>query len=374
MKNENESLLKISELAKAAGVSITTAKYYVKEGLVDIACKTGRNMAYYAPESVERVRLIKELQSEKYYPLSVIKRLLRTGNMDIREMELMDAIHKADQWDYYESIPVSEAAKEAGIRPAEAEALIRAGIVRPVRKGKKRYCCKGDCRVMKLVKRRLEAGLALNETIKTFLAYETHIQIASRADIDSLVSDSLLARPLDTPDIIRMIHVNDDTLDDFIAIKRYSYNAALGSAYIERVERKLASLGLYASAICGAFARTGYKAQADFGSRALGGGESGDSALTLFSTLTHMSSKGIAQTLSVCHKANEAYKNPFPPSEDKAMDLLREALRLGWRYIVAREFGTVDAEAELGTIRAMAADRDLLQDVLKLLEEAYHNE
>ena len=40
-------LLRIGELAKEAGVSLTTVKFYAKEGLIRPARKTGRNMAYY---------------------------------------------------------------------------------------------------------------------------------------------------------------------------------------------------------------------------------------------------------------------------------------------------------------------------------------
>ncbi len=71
-----EGLLKMSELAEQSGVSAGTIKHYLREGLLgdsgDIV-RTSRNMAYYPPEFVERVRLIKRLQEERFMPLRLIK-------------------------------------------------------------------------------------------------------------------------------------------------------------------------------------------------------------------------------------------------------------------------------------------------------------
>jgi DNA-binding transcriptional MerR regulator len=68
--------LKMSELADASGVSAGTIKHYLREGLLgDDAeiVRTSRNMAWYPPEYVERIRLIKRLQSERFLPLRLIK-------------------------------------------------------------------------------------------------------------------------------------------------------------------------------------------------------------------------------------------------------------------------------------------------------------
>jgi DNA-binding transcriptional MerR regulator len=72
-------LLKMKELAEASGVSAGTIKHYLREGLLgdgDEVVKTSRNMAYYPPEFVERIKLIKQLQEERFMPLAVIKSML----------------------------------------------------------------------------------------------------------------------------------------------------------------------------------------------------------------------------------------------------------------------------------------------------------
>ena len=71
--------LKMSELADASGVSAGTIKHYLREGLLgdeDGIVRTSRNMAWYPREYVERIRLIKRLQEERFLPLRLIKELL----------------------------------------------------------------------------------------------------------------------------------------------------------------------------------------------------------------------------------------------------------------------------------------------------------
>jgi DNA-binding transcriptional MerR regulator len=69
----------MSQLADASGVSAGTIKHYLREGLLgddDEVVRTSRNMAWYPAEYVERIRLIKRLQEERFLPLRLIKELL----------------------------------------------------------------------------------------------------------------------------------------------------------------------------------------------------------------------------------------------------------------------------------------------------------
>jgi DNA-binding transcriptional MerR regulator len=74
-----DGLLKMSELAERSGVSAGTIKHYLREGLLgsgDEVVRTSRNMAWYPPEYVERIRLIKRLQEERFMPLKVIAQVM----------------------------------------------------------------------------------------------------------------------------------------------------------------------------------------------------------------------------------------------------------------------------------------------------------
>ncbi len=89
-------LLKMSELAERSGVSPGTIRYYLREGLLgdgeDIV-RTSRNMAYYPPQYVERIELIKRLQGERFMPLRVIKGALEDDPGRVRALiELEDRI------------------------------------------------------------------------------------------------------------------------------------------------------------------------------------------------------------------------------------------------------------------------------------------
>jgi DNA-binding transcriptional MerR regulator len=96
MSVDAQSMLKISELAERSGVSVATIKHYLREGLLgdeDDVLRTSRNMAYYPVQFVERVRLIKRLQEERFMPLRVIRDVLDDDpERALRMIELEDRI------------------------------------------------------------------------------------------------------------------------------------------------------------------------------------------------------------------------------------------------------------------------------------------
>jgi DNA-binding transcriptional MerR regulator len=91
--------LKMSELADASGVSTGTIKHYLREGLLGgegEVVRTSRNMAWYPPDFVERIRLIKRLQEERYMPLRLIRDALEEDPARLRALvELEDRILEA---------------------------------------------------------------------------------------------------------------------------------------------------------------------------------------------------------------------------------------------------------------------------------------
>src|SRR5260221_5232539 len=62
--------------AGASGAPAPTIKHYLREVFLPGRVKTSRNMAYYPPEFVDRIKLIKRLQEERYMPLKAIKSVL----------------------------------------------------------------------------------------------------------------------------------------------------------------------------------------------------------------------------------------------------------------------------------------------------------
>jgi len=72
-------MLRMRELAERSGVSAGTIKHYLREGLLgdpEDVVRASRNSALYPPEFVDRVRLVKQLQEERFMPLKRIREIL----------------------------------------------------------------------------------------------------------------------------------------------------------------------------------------------------------------------------------------------------------------------------------------------------------
>ena len=68
--------LRMKDLCAETGLPRQAIHFYIHEGLLPPGTKTGRNMALYGVEHVERLKLIKKLQHERFLPLKAIKALL----------------------------------------------------------------------------------------------------------------------------------------------------------------------------------------------------------------------------------------------------------------------------------------------------------
>ena len=299
-----QQLLKISEVAEASDTNLTTVKYYVREGLIRPVKKTSPNMAYYAPEAVEQVRLIRRLQGERFYPLSVIRRLLQQE--DPGEAELLHAISKADQDDYYDLIPLAQAITAAGLEEDTAQLLEEAGLLAPQSRGEERFCSRGDLRLMELVRRRLDAGIPAAQTVKTFSLYETHLRETAPKDIESLLSDCMLSPGLTTAQAVEIINVSDQTLDSFIAMRRYALNAQAGNAFLETVEQFLRRLHTYARRLLPLLE----DADRALLEAVLAGEETGEPLPDAFGRLLRLREQGVARALSTLNAALSAFRPP----------------------------------------------------------------
>jgi DNA-binding transcriptional MerR regulator len=98
---QRAELLKMSELAERSGVSAGTIKHYLREGLLgrgDDVLRTSRNMAYYPPEYVERIKTIKRLQEERFMPLRAIREILERAAPD-RDEDRVSATEARRRYD-----------------------------------------------------------------------------------------------------------------------------------------------------------------------------------------------------------------------------------------------------------------------------------
>src|SRR5688500_4799647 len=84
-----QELLKISELAARADVPVATVRHISREGRLPEPMKTSKNMAYYPPEFADRIRLIKQLQEDRFMPLRVIRDVLDSAGDDVERLRAM---------------------------------------------------------------------------------------------------------------------------------------------------------------------------------------------------------------------------------------------------------------------------------------------
>jgi DNA-binding transcriptional MerR regulator len=108
-----QELFKISELAEAADVPVATVRHYLREGLLPEPVKTSRNMAYYPPEFAARIRLIKQLQEERFMPLRVIREVLESAGDDVERLRAV--VEAGDSLVDRVLAPLSERTPEAEI-------------------------------------------------------------------------------------------------------------------------------------------------------------------------------------------------------------------------------------------------------------------
>ena len=159
---DKAELVKISVLSKLSGVSSATIKYYIREGLLPgPALRTSRNMAWYDPRTVPRIKAIKELQRSRFLPLKVIKKILdgvqSAPNDEAVVREVTEVLRR--------TAPVQERTMTQlvaeGVEPGDLSWLERVGLIASTsdaQSGEARYAAEDLALIQVLTKAR-EVGI-----------------------------------------------------------------------------------------------------------------------------------------------------------------------------------------------------------------------
>jgi DNA-binding transcriptional MerR regulator len=67
---------KMADVCRLTGMPRQAIHFYIHEGLVPPGRKTGRNNARYGDAHVERIRIVRQLQNERFMPLKAIRAVL----------------------------------------------------------------------------------------------------------------------------------------------------------------------------------------------------------------------------------------------------------------------------------------------------------
>lgn len=133
--------LKIGEIAKRSEVQPSTIRYYVRQGLLPQPNKVNKSMAYYDESCVEKIQAIRYLQEKRYFPLSIIKNILRRMDEEGMSLEEAEAIEDVVFGTMNNIVDKKEILKRTGLTAAEFKEAEESGLLMPYvkEKGKKFY-------------------------------------------------------------------------------------------------------------------------------------------------------------------------------------------------------------------------------------------
>lgn len=206
--------MKMSELVEASGVPAATIKHYLREGLLPEPIKTSRNMAWYRPETVERITLIRRLQEERFMPLKAIRNVLdEDSDQALALLEVEDSILERALSGDRTRTGSSEVSRAYGI-PAEAlDRLAEIGILTPNSRG---YSPE-DVRIIEAISRFRAGGYdeQTGFTVYDTLRYRSALEELVREEVDVLMER--LGDELSDEQARRLIESGVEPLRDFIA-------------------------------------------------------------------------------------------------------------------------------------------------------------
>ncbi|HET7573658.1 MAG TPA: MerR family transcriptional regulator [Solirubrobacterales bacterium] len=210
---QSNGLLRMRELAAASGVPAPTIKHYLREGLLPEPVKTSRNMAYYPPEFVDRIRLIKRLQEERFMPLKAIRAVLEEDPERANAMlELEDQILDRALAGERTRTSAAEVRKRYGVPKEVLDRLAELEVLTPNSRG----YSPSDVTIIEAISRFRAGGYdeAIGFTVYDTLRYKTAIEDLVRQEVE-VVMDRLAGEV--PPDrVVEMLEAGAQPLKDLI--------------------------------------------------------------------------------------------------------------------------------------------------------------
>lgn len=74
--DKEQWVYRMKDLCDLTGLPRQAIHFYIQQGLLPPGRKTGRNMAWYTDAHVERLKLVRQLQHERFLPLKAIRALV----------------------------------------------------------------------------------------------------------------------------------------------------------------------------------------------------------------------------------------------------------------------------------------------------------
>ena len=235
-RTTNDEMLRMGELAEASGVSAATIKHYLREGLLPEPVKTSRNMAYYPADFVERIRLIKQLQEERYMPLKVIKDLLEEDPERAKALiELGDRLLERVAAGESERVSAAEVRHRYEVPQEVLDRLAELEVLTPDEHG----YSPSDIRIIGAISRFRQGGYdeRIGFTVYDTLRYKHALGELVKEEVDVLMER--LAGEMDADRAMELIEAGVEPLNELMAAMRTKQLVA----ELERRRRRLPSSG-----------------------------------------------------------------------------------------------------------------------------------
>lgn len=207
-------LLRMGELAEASGVPAPTIKHYLREGLLPEPVKTSRNMAYYPPEFVDRIKLIKQLQEERFMPLKAIKSVLdedpeRARALVDLEDRILDRALSAERT----RTSAAEVRERYGIPKEVLDRLEEIEVLSPNSRG----YSPSDIQIIEAISRFRAGGYdeQIGFTVYDTLRYKKAVEELVREEVGMVMER--LAGEVSPERVVEMLEVGAQPLQDLIA-------------------------------------------------------------------------------------------------------------------------------------------------------------
>jgi DNA-binding transcriptional MerR regulator len=177
--------------------------------------RTSRNMAYYPPDFVERVRLIKQLQEERFMPLRVIKSMLDDEPARARALiELEDRIlEHALKGEEQTRVATAEVRRRYDMPREVLDRLAELGVLTPASRG---YSA-SDVRIIEAISRFRAGGYSekIGFTVYDTVRYKRALEELVKEEIRVLTER--LAGEKSPEEVVELMEAGVEPLRDLIA-------------------------------------------------------------------------------------------------------------------------------------------------------------
>jgi DNA-binding transcriptional MerR regulator len=212
--NRDPERLRMKDLCNETGLSRQAIHFYIQAGLLPEGDKTGKNMAWYGPAHVERLRLIRRLQEERLLPLKTIRALLDGNTDELPEAqrnllaEVSSQLPAGFAGAPARDLLVSDALDRYDVTADELERMIELGLVTAAGAGKERELVGDAARLLDLWTQfrshgfTRELGFVVDDLAPFFaaardlVAHETQLLLARLSDLPPAQTAAMIERAL----------------------------------------------------------------------------------------------------------------------------------------------------------------------------------